>query len=590
MPEILNIAAYQFATLTDLARLRGKLREQAKLLGLRGTILLSPEGINLFIAGERSAVNALLATIRGIPGLDSLTVKESVSDSNPFSRMLVKLKREIIAFGIPGIAPEKYTSRRIAPRELKQWLDEGRDVTLVDTRNRYEVAAGTFQNAVTLPIDDFRDFPRATKSLSEDLKQRTIVTFCTGGIRCEKAAPYLEREGFQDVFQLDGGILKYFEECQNAHYQGECFVFDKRVAVDPGLAESELRLCYGCQAVLSLDDQASPLYIPGKECPHCHKPLEIKLAERNAQIAIATAVLPGSLPYDHERPITVPLRHDGLSLIEFLEAMRTHLAPAEWIAACQKGRLTRRGERLAPDSIVRAGDYIVHHLPATIEPTVSGDIRVIFEDDAVIVVNKPAPLPVHSCGRFHRNTLSYLLGVAVAPLKLRLVHRLDSDTSGVQVLAKTAQAARKIQLQFEQGQVRKKYVAKIHGHPLRDYFECQLPISREMGPGGVRVTAEEGDSAHTEFHVISRQAEGTALLEVIPHTGRTNQIRAHLWALGFPIAGDPIYQREGKLGELRSTEFGEPPLCLHAAELEFVNPSTEQLQTFEALPPEWVTA
>lgn len=587
MSRILNIAAYQFADLTDLAGLRSRLREQGKTLHLKGTILLSTEGINLFLAGAPEAVRAFLDVLRAVPGLEKLAAKESFSDQNPFSRMLVKVKREIIAFGVPGIAPGKYTSRRIAPRELKQWLDEGREVTLVDTRNRYEIAAGAFQNAVTLPLDDFRHFPDAAKELPGELKHKTIVTYCTGGIRCEKAAPYLEREGFTDVLQLDGGILKYFEECDGAYFDGECFVFDKRVALDPALGESGLAQCYRCQAILSVEDQASPLYRHGKHCPHCHKPPEIKLAQRNAQIAKAVAELPGCKPYDHVRPITVPLKFDGLCVREFLDAMRLHVSPEEWMVACREGRLTRRDEPVSLETIVRAGDYLVHHLPATIEPAVAKDIRVLFEDDWLVVVNKPAPLPIHSCGRFHRNTLVYMLGLVYAPLKLRPVHRLDSDTSGVQVLAKTGPAARLVQPQFENGAVRKKYVARVYGAPAEERFECRTPMSREMGPGGVRVTASEGDSAHTEFRVLSRLADGETLLEAIPHTGRTNQIRAHLWSLGLPIVGDPIYLRDGALGELKSTEFGAARLCLHAAELVMQHPLTKETLQFEAPRPDW---
>lgn len=584
---MLNIAAYQFADLTDLARRRIELRELGKSLKLKGTILLSPEGINLFIAGQVDAVRSLLEAIRRIPGLETLTAKESFSDENPFNRMLVKIKKEIIAFGVPGIAPKKYTSRRLAPKQLKQWLDEGREIALLDTRNRYEIAAGAFRNAVTLPIDDFRTFPEATKLLPEELKNKTIVTYCTGGIRCEKAAPYLEREGFQDVYQLDGGILKYFEDCDGAYYDGECFVFDKRVAVDPHLAESGLAQCYRCQAILTDEDQKSPLYRHGKHCPHCYKPAEIKLAQRNAQIAIATEKLPGCEPYDHVRPITVPLRFDGMDVIEFLEAMRTHLSPEEWIAACREGRLTRRSDPITPQTKVRAGDYLLHHIPATTEPAVASDIKVLYEDDALVVVSKPAPLPIHSCGRFHRNTLIYMMELVYSPLKLRPVHRLDSDTSGVQVLAKSAEAARKTQIQFEKGQVSKRYLARVHGHPSVTHFECRLSISQDSAAGGVRVPGQEGESAHTEFHLIRRLDDGTSIVEVTPHTGRTNQIRAHFWALGMPIVGDPIYLPEGKLGELKSTEIGDARLCLHALALEFLHPCTQEPVRFEAPRPTW---
>lgn len=235
MAEIINVSAYKFVPLDDLQAKREHLLGHATRLGLKGTVLLSSEGINLFVAGVPAAVEAFLQLVRAIPGLEDLTGKLSASSAAPFGRMRVKLKREIIAFGVEGIDPARRPSRRLAPETLKQWLDEGKPVTLLDTRNSYEVEQGTFRGAVTAGITRFRDFPAAVRRLPADLKDRPVVTFCTGGIRCEKAAPLLEREGFKDVYQLDGGILKYFERCGDAHYEGACFVFDEREGVDADL-------------------------------------------------------------------------------------------------------------------------------------------------------------------------------------------------------------------------------------------------------------------------------------------------------------------------------------------------------------------
>ncbi|MBL9211800.1 MAG: hypothetical protein JNL92_15120 [Opitutaceae bacterium] len=235
MPDILNASAYLFTPLADLPSLRARLLERAVDLGLKGTVLLSPEGINLFVAGTQADVDAFLSTVRGIPGLEQLTAKLSPSAHAPFGHMRVKLKREIIAFGVPEIDPARQPSRRLAPETLKAWLDAGRPITLLDTRNTYEIERGTFRGARAAGISRFRDFPRAVATLPPELKDQPVVTFCTGGIRCEKAAPYLEREGFKEVYQLDGGILKYFEQCGGAHFDGECFVFDERESVDAGL-------------------------------------------------------------------------------------------------------------------------------------------------------------------------------------------------------------------------------------------------------------------------------------------------------------------------------------------------------------------
>lgn len=237
-PPVVNLAAYKFVRLTGLAGRRQWLRDFCRALGLKGTILLSTEGINLFVAGRRAAVDTLVAALQGDPEIGPLEVKESPSDVQPFRRMWVKIKREIIPFGVECIDPTLASSRRVTPAQLKEWLDAGRPVTLLDIRNNYEFSLGTFAGADPIGIDHFRQFPAAADRLPAERRDETIVTFCTGGIRCEKAAPYLIRRGFRHVYQLDGGILKYFEMCGPAHFQGECFVFDDRVAVDSTLRET----------------------------------------------------------------------------------------------------------------------------------------------------------------------------------------------------------------------------------------------------------------------------------------------------------------------------------------------------------------
>ncbi len=269
MPTFTNIAAYRFAALDDLPTLRAELLDQCRADAMRGTILLSPEGINLFVAAARPAIDRLLTRLRAIDGLGELTPKYSESDHQPFTRMLVRLKREIIAFGVPGIDPATHPAHRIAPTELKQWLDEDRPVTLLDTRNTFEADLGTFRNARTLELENFRDFPRIAATLPDSMKDQPVVTFCTGGIRCEKAAPFLETLGFKNVLQLEGGILKYFEECGDAHYDGECFVFDKRVAVDATLRETGSALCFACQMPVTVAEQKDPRYQINVSCPHC---------------------------------------------------------------------------------------------------------------------------------------------------------------------------------------------------------------------------------------------------------------------------------------------------------------------------------
>jgi UPF0176 protein len=270
MANVVNLSAYKFAPLENLPALQEQLRAVAVAGELRGTILLSPEGINLFVAGERGALDRLLAEIRRVPGLADLTPKESLSTEKPFNRMLVKIKKEIIAFGVDGIDPARHPTAKLAAKTLRAWLDEGRPLTLLDTRNDYEVKMGTFRGARSAGIDNFRDFPAAVARLPAELKEQPIVMFCTGGIRCEKAGPFMEQSGFKRVFQLDGGILKYFEECGSAHYDGECFVFDRRVGVDPELQETDSVMCFACQMPLTAAERAHPHYVPDKSCPHCY--------------------------------------------------------------------------------------------------------------------------------------------------------------------------------------------------------------------------------------------------------------------------------------------------------------------------------
>ncbi|RYD29603.1 MAG: pseudouridine synthase, partial [Verrucomicrobiaceae bacterium] len=196
MSAVTNIAAYRFAPLSDLKELRERLIADCKAWELKGTILLSTEGINLFVAGAEDSIGRLLGLLRSVPGLETLEPKVSESDKQPFNRMLVRIKKEIISFGFESIRPAEYTSRKIAAKDLKQWLDEGKPVTLLDTRNDYEVKLGTFRNAIIPHIDTFRQFPDAVRKLPEELKNQPVVMFCTGGIRCEKAGPFMEMEGY----------------------------------------------------------------------------------------------------------------------------------------------------------------------------------------------------------------------------------------------------------------------------------------------------------------------------------------------------------------------------------------------------------
>lgn len=236
--NILNISFYKFVELNSLPERRVALKERCMSFGLKGSILISPEGINGFLAGTQEAVHGFVAELKQQPEFFDINPKESWSSDQPFSRMLVKIKKEIISTGRPEIKPSEFTGKRLAPKEFKQWLDEKRDIIVVDTRNDYEIDCGTFENAMDFRIKTFRAFGEHLKAAAPKLSNKPVVMFCTGGIRCEKATALAMKEGITDVYQLEGGILKYFEEVGGAHYKGDCFVFDNRVTVDPKLKET----------------------------------------------------------------------------------------------------------------------------------------------------------------------------------------------------------------------------------------------------------------------------------------------------------------------------------------------------------------
>ncbi len=592
MPDVVNIAAYRFVPLTGLPELRERLLRRCKSLGLRGTILLSTEGINLFLAGGREAIDALLADLQALPGLEDFAPKISYSDDQPFNRMLVRIKKEIIAFGVPGIDPARRTSPKLPPAELKRWLDEGRPVTLLDTRNDYEVQAGTFKNAVTLGIGHFREFPQAVERLPEELKHSPIVMFCTGGIRCEKAGPYMEREGFEQVFQLEGGILKYFEECGGDHYTGDCFVFDRRVGLDPTLAETENAQCFNCQAILTPADQEHPHYQFGKSCPACYvsdaEQMARTIAARYAEIARVTSPLPGSQPYDNFRPLNISSKHEGKTLRETLLAVFPHLCEEYWRERFEQQLILDGARQPAdPDRRVRSGDCYLHRIPASTEPEVSAAIRVLHEDAAIVVIDKPAPLPLHPSGRYNRNTLQWILGQVYRPQKLRPVHRIDANTTGLVVFARTQQMAGKVQPQFSSGEVEKLYLARIQGHPPTDAFVCDASIGSARTELGGRNVDEQGLAARTDFRVLQRFDDGTSLVQAKPITGRTNQIRIHLWHLGWPIVGEQAYIAGHQFGDTQTHDVSAPPLCLHAFRIALNHPQSRERVAFESPAPAW---
>ena len=585
-----NIAAYKFVSLERLAHWRELISERARELALKGTVLLAPEGINLFVAGPKNAVQDFIEFLRGHQEFADLEIKSSPGDHQPFSRMLVRIKKEIIAFGVDGIDPRRASSPKLGASELKRWLDAGKQVTLLDVRNDYEVELGTFRGALPIGVDNFRDFPQAVDKLPEELKQQPIVMFCTGGIRCEKAGPFMEAQGYGEVYQLDGGILKYFEEVGQQHYEGECFVFDKRVAVDAGLNETSTTQCYNCQHALDEQDQQSALYQPPDCCPYCFRTVEQSAAERaretTERLRRLVDPLPGCTEYDNIRPLNIPGRFDHCTLLESLCEMHPHVSRQAWQGKIDSGCIQYKNQPVTAEFRVRAGMRLDHLQPGTIEPAVAVDLRVIWEDDSILVVDKPAPLPMHPCGRYNRNTLAWILEQAFYPVRPRIVHRLDANTSGLVLLAKKRWVASQLHDQFQAGKVRKRYLAQVAGRFEWDQYECRLPIGRAAGHTGVRQIEAQGLEAFTRFQVVDVDDE-FSLLEAVPVTGRTNQIRIHLWSLGRPVVGDPVFLPAGALGDFQTLPVGAPAMRLHAQALEFRHPVSGEQIRLQSEAPGW---
>lgn len=292
MSDIVVVALYQFVALDDPQLLREPLLNIMNRHGIKGTLLLATEGINGTIAGTRAAVDTLLAWLKKDARFVDLELKESISDAMPFCRSKVKLKKEIVTMGQGNLDPARNSGTYVEPQEWNTIIDDP-EMTLIDTRNDYEVQVGTFENAINPKTDSFREFPEFVQSNLDPGKHKKIAMFCTGGIRCEKSTAYLKKLGFPEVYQLHGGILKYLEEVpqDESRWRGECFVFDERVTVDHELHKGHYDQCHACRMPVTADDRKSPLYVPGVSCPHCHDKTSTeqrrRFAERQKQIKLA---------------------------------------------------------------------------------------------------------------------------------------------------------------------------------------------------------------------------------------------------------------------------------------------------------------
>lgn len=292
MSKYLTAALYKFVSLPDYKNLQQPILDICVKHNIKGTLLLALEGINGTIAGLPGDIQAVLNYLRQDPRLHDLEHKESYADKHPFYRMKVKLKKEIVTMGVEGVNPNNVVGTYVKPEDWNDLISDP-DVILLDTRNDYEVHIGTFKGAVDPKTTTFREFPKFVEQNLDKTKHKKVAMFCTGGIRCEKASSYMKQQGFEEVYHLQGGILKYLENVpkEQSMWEGECFVFDQRVAVKHGLEEGDYDQCYACRMPLSREEIQSEQYTPGIACPHCYdKTSEEKkaaLTERQRQVILA---------------------------------------------------------------------------------------------------------------------------------------------------------------------------------------------------------------------------------------------------------------------------------------------------------------
>lgn len=321
--------------------------------------------------------------------------------------------------------------------------------------------------------------------------------------------------------------------------------------------------------------------IQGKASPQ-------RLAALAARIAHCARPLPGEGPYENQRPIHVPLRFRGESVEAFLTKRFAHVDPQRWQAALARGQILWEGKRPAkPQEPVSGGTTLLHCIPGSREPAVDPGIIPIYEDEALLVLSKPAPLPMHPCGRFRRNTLIHLLELAMPSQPLKIVHRLDADTSGVVVLAKSRSVARALVEQFEAREVKKAYRARVWGHvPPGHRWSREDPIGTESQEAGTRQVSLSGRSCRTDFHCLEGDPDGQSLLAAFPQEGRTHQIRIHAAQSGCPIVNDPAY---GEKADLRTglAQGLAAPLRLLAAELSLRHPVDGSMQCWKVPLPPW---
>jgi UPF0176 protein len=292
MSQIVVCAMYKFVTLEDFENMRQPILNTMIQNKVKGTLLIANEGINGTVAGTREGIDSLLNYLKSDTRLADIDYKESYHDEMPFYRSKVKLKKEIVTLGVDDIDPNKTCGKHVKPKDWNALISDP-DVLLVDTRNEYEIEIGTFKNAVNPHTDNFREFPEYVDNNLDPKKQKKVAMFCTGGIRCEKSTALMLEKGFEEVYHLEGGILKYLEEVpkEETMWEGECFVFDSRVAVNHDLEKGNYDQCFACRMPITEEDKKRPEYVKGMSCHHCNGKLtdeqRARFAEREKQSQLA---------------------------------------------------------------------------------------------------------------------------------------------------------------------------------------------------------------------------------------------------------------------------------------------------------------
>lgn len=312
MSSTVVAALYKFVSLPDYEALAPLLKAHCDAIGLKGTLLLAHEGINGTVAGTREAIDSLHDWLTKDSRFDGISYKESFFEGTPFYRMKVKLKKEIVTMGVENIDPLKIVGTYVKPQDWNALISDP-EVVVIDTRNSYEYAIGTFERAIDPKTETFREFPAYVAENLDPARHKKVAMFCTGGIRCEKSTAFLKEQGFEEVYHLEGGILKYLEEIaeEESLWRGQCFVFDNRVAVNHSLQKGDYDQCHGCRHPITEEDKLAAEYVPGVSCPKCYDKLspdqKLRFQERQKQIELAkqrNEVHIGALPPERQQRAT----------------------------------------------------------------------------------------------------------------------------------------------------------------------------------------------------------------------------------------------------------------------------------------------